>query len=296
MTSKRRVLVAFAGWEDRFASGVKKNLSQFGDLDNVCVFYFLEFSSMTEASRRTVKEHCDSVEFVELRAEDPVYSWRVSVKKVQQLADGPVDLLVDFSTMPREIVWYILWAAHQVKANVRCLYYSPAEYGGDWLSRDPHAPRMVFKLSGVADPSRSTALLVTAGYDTQRVWRLINWCEPDRLMVGIQEGERFRRNTDIMRSAEEEFGKKLGCSVFKVNAFGDRFGEDEIAQQVDGVVRTHNVVLASMGPKLTALSLYRVQRRYENVGLVYAPAGQYNHEYSRGIGDFYSCCMGDGDD
>ena len=155
---------------------------------------------------------------------------------------------------------------------------------------------MVFKLSGVADPSRPTALLATAGYDIQRVWRLVHWCEPDRLMVGVQEGGRFERNKDVMRSAEKEFVKERGWDVFRLNAFERGFGEVEISKQLEGIASTHNVILASMGPKLTALSLYRIQQRCENVGLVYASAGQYNEAYSKGIGELYSCRIGDGED
>ena len=289
MKMAKRTLITFASWEDRFVLGLGVDMSKF-KVDEVCAFYFDEYKEMTARNRHVAEDVCgELLRFVKLSAVDPVSTWATIVETVGDLASDRQEILMDFSTMPREAMWYVLWAAEQGGTEVECLYHSPEEYGREWLSRDPHSPRMAFKLSGIADPSKRTALLITAGYDIQRVRRLVNWCEPEILMVGIQEGGRFSRNEDVMRSAEAELTKNVGCNVFKLDAFGDSFGEVEIVDELKQVTDTHNVILASMGPKLTALSLYRVQRTNQNIGLVYAPAGQYNENYSRGIGRLYSC-------
>ena len=287
-----RTLITFASWEERFVLGLIANLDKF-DVDEVWVFYFDEYKEMTAENRGKASKVAGSKLHLEmLSAVDAVSTWAAVVSRVGDLTSTRERLLIDYSTMPREIMWYVLWAAEQRGADVECLYHSPKEYGIEWLSRDPRAPRMAFKLSGIADPSRRTALLITAGYDIQRVRRLVNWCEPERLMVGVQEGGRFSRNEDAMRIAEAELTKHAGCSTFKLDAFGESFGEVEIVNELRKVIDSHNVILASMGPKLSALSLYRIQRTHENVGLVYAPAGQYNEKYSRGIGQLYSRRMG----
>ena len=64
VTTRERVLIAFAGWEDRFVLGVERDLARFDDLDAVCIFYFLEFASMTEDSRRAIEERYGTLEFV----------------------------------------------------------------------------------------------------------------------------------------------------------------------------------------------------------------------------------------
>ena len=107
--------------------------------------------------------------------------------KAFEEAIGECDgILIDISTMPREIIWYALWMVEQKTKSARYVYHSPKKYGTDWLSKDPRAPRFVYKLSGVALPSAKTALIVTVGYDPPRVRRLLNWCEPARSMVGVQ--------------------------------------------------------------------------------------------------------------
>lgn len=296
MSNARTTLIIFASWEDRFLLGLKNNLSNFKHIDRVCVFYFTEYGHLTQTNRAAMSD-VGPKEMVELRATDAVFSWQVCVQKVKELSESSEKLLVDFSTMPREIMWYILWEAREANAVLECVYYSPDDYGADWLSRDPRAPRMAFKLSGLADPSKRTALLVTTGYDIQRVWRLVHWCEPDRLMVGVQEGGRFERSKDVMRDAQREFGKTEGWDVFGLNAFADDFGESKIVDRLRSVASTHNVILASMGVKLTALPLYKIQQRDDNMGLVYAPAGEYSVSYSKGIGEVYSCrIMGAGEE
>lgn len=289
MSSARSILICFASWEDRFVLGIKKNLARFERIDKVCVFYFKEYAEITKRNRAAITDIGRPKEMVELCAADPVASWKVCIQKVKELSETSAHLLLDFSTMPREIMWYILWAFRGGNTAVDSIYYSPAKYGKGWLSRDPRPPRMAFKLSGLADPSKRTALLVTTGYDIQRVWRLVHWCEPDRLMVGVQEGGPFaERSKDVMEEAEREFGKKAGGEVFGVDAFADDFGESVIADRLSRVKTTHNVVLASMGVKLTALPLYKIQQRDERMGLVYAPAGEYSKSYSEGVGRFYS--------
>ena len=288
MSNTRATLIIFASWEDRFLLGLEKNHLKFEQIDRTCVFYYVEYLDMTESNRVAISDYGPK-EMVELRAADPLFSWKVCVQKVRELSESSEELLVDFSTMPREIMWYILWETREANATLECLYYSPDDYGADWLSRDPRAPRMAFKLSGLADPSKRTALLVTTGYDIQRVWRLVHWCEPERLMVGVQEGGRFERSKDVMRDARHEFGKIEGWEVFGLDAFAEDFGESKIVDRLESVSNTHNVMLASMGVKLTALPLYRIQQRNDSMGLVYAPAGEYSESYSKGIGEFYSC-------
>jgi len=41
--------------------------------------------------------------------------------------------------------------------------------------------------------------------------------------------------------------------------------------------------MASLGPKLSAVALYRLHKKYPQTGLVYAPAKEFNPQYSYGI-------------
>ena len=72
-----------------------------------------------------------------------------------------------------------------------------------------------------------------------------------------------------------------------MNAFAEDCGLDCIRQQLDSLESKHNIILGSLGPKLTAVSLFCLQRKNPDIGLVYAPAREFNERYSFGIGDTY---------
>lgn len=294
MKTRKRALVAFASWEERFVLGCKATLAEL-DCESVCVFYFDKFAEITCKNRELVVRQEANVakpNFVKLDWRDPASTWRVVVDTIEKLSDSVEELVMDFSTMPREIVWYVLWAAEEKNTPVECRYGSPAEYDDDWVSRDPLSPRMAFKISGIAEPSKATALVITIGYDPARVQRLVRWCEPGKLIVGLQDGNRFGQNKDAMDTARTMLEKSYRSDFFSVDAFGDDFGEAAIVKQVKEVLDSHNVILASMGPRLGALALYRIQRRFQQIGLVCAPAGQYNIDYSIGIRERYASRVG----
>ena len=285
--------MTFASWEDRFVLGCSATLAEL-QCESICVLYFDAFAEVTSKNRKLIEERTSASvkpDFVELNWHDPASTWLVVVETIERLSGRVDELVMDFSTMPREIMWYILWAAEQEHTPVECRYGSPDDYGADWVSRDPMPPRMAFKVSGVAEPSRPTALVITIGFDPARVQQMVRWCEPSKLVVGLQEGARFSQNKDAMEAAKLIL-KPYQPTFFDVDAFGNDFGEAAIAKEVEGRLDSHNVVLASMGPRSGALALYRVQREFSQTGLVYAPAGQYNQDYSIGMGERYSSRVG----
>ena len=289
---KTEFLITFGSWEDRFVLGMKSNLHDF-DIDQVLGFYFEEYGDRTRSNRESATELCTQADtratFLPLSSATPVENWKTVVSKVatsvaHMKADGA---MVDISTMPREIIWYICWALRVNGVPARYVYYSPQSYGEDWLSRDPSAPRLVYKLGGVSRPDRRTALLVTMGLDRDRPRRLVRWLEPDCLLFGIQLDSAFERNQRTMNEYRRALRQDYECQVFELDAFGADRGLSSIRSALGTLVDTHNVVLASLGPKLTAISLFEINRQYESTSLAYAPANQFNEEYSSGIGAQY---------
>ena len=192
--------------------------------------------------------------------------------------------------MPREIIWYVLWTVKQSLVKIRYVYHSPDHYGNDWLSRDPRPPRLVYKLSGIAKPSAKTALLVTVGFDPPRAERLISRYEPAKLIIGVQSPSRFPRNDDMMAVYQEtinKYNKEYACKIFELDAFAEDRGMAAIQEVLEPLGSSHNIIMSSLGPKLTAITLYKLQRQREEIGLVYAPSNQFNQKYSSGIGDCF---------
>lgn len=283
------LLITFASWEDRFRIGFNCNLEKV-EVRKALVFYFQNqnYADLTQANRQRVKEACESkrIEYisVKLDIDKPADNWRTVMNSIEEFITDSQGILLDISTMPREIIWYILWLVGQSPIDTRYIYHSPEDYASDWLSQDPRAPRLVYKLSGIALPSAKTALLITVGFDLQRVKRLINWYEPNKLMIGIQITSQFDRNDPTMMEYRKILEKEYDCEIFELDAFAKDQGMTAIKKELEALDSSYNIIMSSLGPKLTAITLYKLQQENDKIGLVYAPSNQYNPKYSIGIG------------
>lgn len=279
------VLVLFASWEERCRLGFDVDLSEF-EADELVVFFFRQYASVTEDSRRYMDRECEArkvrKDFICVDLEDVAGTWHQVVGRMRRV-DPTHRVLLDVTTMPREIVWYCMWALDAPRERVRCVYHSPHRYGPDWLSRNPMRPRLVYKLSGLSVPDRKTALLLTVGFDPQRVQRVIDWLEPEVLLVGTQSASDFERNDSAMDEYRADLAKRRGCLFFDLDVYTGDHGLSAVAEALDEVVDSHNVVMTSLGPKISAVTLYRLKCTRESVGLIYTPASEYNLAYSKGI-------------
>lgn len=287
------LLIIFASWEDRFRIGFDRDLKK-ARIRKALVFYFGSYAARTKENRHAVEEVCKEkgIEYIpaELDIEQPADNWRTVLECTESAVAECPNILIDISTMPREIIWYVLWMVEQSQRVARYVYHKPQKYGDEWLSRDPRAPRFIYKLSGIAMPSAKTALLVTVGFDPPRADRLVSCYEPSKLLIGIQSSSSFQRNDEVMAGYYEKmerYEKEYDCSIFELDAYADDRGMDAIQEVLRSIGTSYNILTSSLGPKLTAISLYKLKRQNEKVGLVYAPANQFNPNYSSGIGDCF---------
>lgn len=290
------LLVMVAGWEDRFLPGLSRDLED-QRIRKVLMYWFDSYGARTKHNRDIVRSICNrkGVELVTHRLEidNPPNNWKIIVGSIEDVVKNCRSVLIDISSMPRDIIWYVLWKIDhylsETELEARYVYHSPTDYPKKgWLSRDPRSPRLVYKLSGVALPMCKTALLVTVGFDIQRVKRLIGWLEPAKLIVGIQAESQFERNDSVMNEYREMFRGEYdedNCSIFDLDAYSADRGMSSIRSELDNLGRDYNIIMASLGPKLTAVSLYKIQRGDDTIGLAYTPANQYSENYSIGIGD-----------
>ena len=284
-------LIAFASWEDRFKLGVDYDLRK-AQIRQALVFHFESYASRTQDNRDAVQKICEKHRTtyipLELNADHPAANWQKIIGTIDSTVQNGQEVVIDISTMPREVIWYVLWFLKQQSIKARYVYHKPRNYGDEWISREPRTPRLVYKLSGEASPSVKTALLATVGFDSQRIRRLISWCEPAKIMIGVQEQSEFSRNNEAMGDYREELQKE--CEIFELDAYAEDRGMGAIRGALERLDSSYNVLMSSLGPKLTAVTLFELQREHPERGLVYAPSNQFNENYSRGIG---SCFEGD---
>lgn len=286
--STNNILITTASWEKRFLEGFRRLIDNFTP-ENVMMYYYREYVERTLDNRVQVKTLCDEKDVrlkeYELAFESPVDSWKTLYGTIMESPMTGKEVAVDIATMPRETIWTVFHLLTEREAPIVYIYHKPNRYNTEWLSRDPDKPRLVYKLGGLAKLGAPTRLLILTGYDLDRVKQLIAFFEPEVTILGVQTGEQFDNISLNIEKHYGEFETKPEVEIFDVDAYSEDHGFDVIEEQIKGHLDSSNVLMSSLGPKLSAVALYRLHRRYPTTGLVYTPSREFNPEYSYGIGE-----------
>ena len=281
-------IVTVASWEPRFELGLERLLDD-TSTNRVLMYNFDEYALRTEAVRNSVREklRARSVELIEerLQFKSPAIAWRKLKSDLYRESRVGEEVLVDITTMPRETIWATLFWLEQFQARVHYAYHRPASYGTGWLARDPDEPRFVFKLAGSPRLDRQTALLAVTGYDSDRARQAINYFEPARVTLAVQVGTQFENQERNVGSDSIGAFDTQRVERLELDAFANDHGYAKLYKIAEGCADEFNVVMCSFGPKLSAIALYRVQRRLPHCALAYIHCRDYSEDYSTGIGD-----------
>jgi hypothetical protein len=284
--NRAQIVVAVAGWEERFLKGLERDIAAHQP-ETVILLIFEEHFEMTRHNRDTLTGELTSkgvaIEEATLRRE-PKEVWNTLRITFSDSRLTGKSILLDISTMPREVIWWSLKFLQASECNVQFVYHRPGSYTSGWLTRDTGEPRLVYQCSGISRLGQPTGLLLLSGFDSDRARRMIQYFEPSLILLGIQMGQQFDnhvKNIDPSKS----LGKHSSLAkTFDIDAFGPDLGFQATLEAVRPHLTTHNIIAASLGPKVSALSLFHLHSIYPEIALSYAPSRQFNPEYSKGIG------------
>ena len=289
------ILVATVSWEDRFTLGLQRTLRSHS-IRSVVLLRYKEWEDRTEEAMQEAKSLCNerdiSVRPVSLSHERPEATRADLWKAIEATSRPSGTALVDIATMPREAIWTTFFILDVLESRVGYAYHEPESYDQEWLSRDPGRPRFVLQMSGEAQLGRHTVLLVTTGFDPSRTAQLIKTFEPALTLMALQKGEQFgnvalnvQPHQDLSADEGPKFQEHYPCESFLIDAYSPDHGRAAIESKLQDHLNDSNVVMSSLGPKLTSVALYQIHRRYPETALVYAPSREYNPNYSISIGD-----------
>lgn len=284
------VLVAMASWEARFILGSRRLFEQ-NRPSRAILYYAEEYDNLSSDNRSQFadlcKQHNVLFEQQMVFLKSPVKTWETLRRDLTSQTIASVNLIIDITTMPRDIIWQVFAFGDHMKCSLKYVYHRPEDYNKEWLSRDPERPRLVYKLSGEAEFGRPTTLIVLTGYDVRRTEQLIRFYEPRTTLLGVQTGSQFgnqSQNIDIHRSL---ISPESGVAQFDVDAYAEDRGRAAIEAQLQPYLSNSNIVMSSLGPKLSAVALYQIHKLYPFIALSYAPSQDYNPEYSTGLGETF---------
>jgi len=275
------LLISCASWEERFEKSITHHQEN-NSISQSLLFGVKEYQHLYgDFGSDTEKLVDDQVHYIS--AYDDIFTW----KKIQQLfADHDISqkrVLIDVSTMPRYLIWYLLHFLVAKENQVTYSYFSPERYEEcDWLTEEPMTPRLILKHSGIYLPNRNSVLVVQSGFDTERVLQLINTYEPERVILGVQIGEQLNNISKNLKQHKERLNYQE-IEYFPVDAFDSDHGYAAIKEKVLLHKEDKNIIMASFGPKLTAIEMFKINLEIPEAGLVDVPVRNYNQKYSLGI-------------
>lgn len=284
-------VVTVGSWEARFLLGLNRVIDRERPT-TVQMYYFREYEALSATNREKVSGLCKSagIHLTEtpLEFSKPSDTWKTIAVDIERHRVEGKRVLVDITTMPRDVIWSLFFQLRKAKAVIEYVYHRPESYSQEWLSRDPGKPRLLFRMSGIVRFDRQTALLLTTGYDTERTLQLIRHFEPKRVALFVQAGKQFRNEEQNLASHKKQLTeehKEYHLDEKEIDAYSSDHGEEAITHWVVENLPTHNIVMSSLGPKLSAVAMFRLHEKRPEVALCYAPSNDFNPDYSQGIGD-----------
>lgn len=278
-----KFLISSIGWEPRFIAGIENLLKTGAPTTQIILFHPKSiYREKTEKIFIDLKILISGLNIqlfeFDLNCNDHVDTWNEAEKALSKVDVGG-EVTLDITTMPRHLIWATLHFLEHLKIRVNCVYYPPKSYG-DWLSSETDKPKMVYRHSGIAYPDRQTCLLMFSGFDTLRVQQYVDFFEPQKIILLVQEGSQFendKRCISVLRSRSDILVKCLN-SYSEVSII-----KDQLVDLVIKDIKNFNIIATTVGPRCSALALYALNKIIPSIGLVYASSQQYNENYSTGI-------------
>lgn len=281
----RQILIAPAGWEERYELGVYKDCERLTPT-TILIPYSSQYADLTLAYRERISEFA-AVNKIEIITRELNYlkdiSLYVEIHDMLLKNVGSTDtVLFNFTSTPRDILWNILNYLVSSKINTALSYYKPMNYDIESISCNAGKPKLIIKKSGISFPDRATCILALSGYDQERLSQLVNQFEPKKILIGRQIGEQLdnkQRNVTLSQPHVEEF--EFNCYDTSNDSI------EALSKKVEPFFDEYNVIATALGPKPCAITLFLLTQKYPQVGLVYIPAMDYSKRYSTGIDEDY---------
>jgi hypothetical protein len=250
-------------------------------------------ADVSDIRQRAVKIAADAgiqIEFLTVSKRAPLLLADAMVQINRLISEGQ-DLcwIADVTTMTHEMALVTVAAAEDlVRAwqDISFVYNVAGRYFGDdkpeerWISRGILEVRSVVGYPGSWSPGEPTVMVALPGFDPERVQRIIEDIEPERLLVGIAlpAPERHTWSADRNREiAVELLGTRDG-TTFEYPAL-DPIGAADAIINIVGSINC-NVLLAPFNSKISTVALGLLARARPEWQVCYAPALVYNIRYA----------------
>lgn len=278
------ILVTTASWEERFPAGTERSLG-LGSVARVLVAASERYAAETRGNRERVRRACDHASVAHEERlfdfESQVEAYRQVAGIAAQLGASPArSIIVDVSTMPRSIAWLLLGALRASHQQVTVRYSRALEYD-DWQTSEEGEPKLIINRSGIMYPDLPTCLVMLCGPEISRAEKLCYRFEPKKALI---LRDPLAGDFGIVKQLPDDYRDVTSETAFD-NKDVDEANVRRLAEIIEPYRGDHNIVAASLGPKLGAILLFKLSEMFEGVGLSYVTSGRHNLSATRGLGE-----------
>lgn len=281
-------IICVLGWEQRFPLGMEI-LLQKHEINTIILISFIDYKSMKgiDENKAIIENLCVKNDIkilpIELDYSDSIGNWKkLDTFFVDNNLRGEV--LINTTTFPRETIWTLMFFLKKKLNHIHFAYFKPLEYDENWLTRNHKNPRLLFKHSGVFNLNKQLVLFIITGFDENRLEAMIEFYEPNKVVLLCQDGKQFN-NLERNKGLNENNSIKLEKIIF------NSYNIIEATETLNNLTKKYkdfNIIISSQGPKTSALSTYKSYLMSDNrIALAYVPAKDFSHKYSIGIDKEY---------
>ena len=290
----KKKLIIYPSWEERSSKGFMKDL-QFASEEVLLIRNSINHCEPVKKQLTKIEAACKEkhikITYVDI-CRDSINNWQSLENTIDTWIDTNDEVTIDITTMSRNIVWTILYFLRFKIQQVNIVYHKPQTYEKDWISREPEQPRLLLKHSGIYDLGKETTLIMITGFDEERTKNMLYKYEPKKVYLLVQTGKQFnnsnRNKTQTHLQICKEFGlKEEDIVTMSIDAYSNDLGYNTINSAIKSEQQS-NIILASFGPKPSAIATYRCYMAHPEIALCYMPCNEYNPKYCQGIGDSVS--------
>lgn len=289
----KNVYIIYPSWEERSFLGFQRYLVN----NSLDIVYIIEKensinSEVTLSSINKIKQLCldNDIEIIPVSINNNEKEIYEQVIYLVETIDRQNKIFLDITTMSRNIIWTLLFSIKQCYSNLEVLYNLPECYCDDWISKEPSTPSLLFKHSGIIDLDLKNCLIIITGFDTDRTKQLVKFYDPQKIVLLVQSSNQFDNNKRNNSKDHLNVCLELGYNpnnieINSIDAYGIDLGRKVIEFVTLKYKEEYNLIFASLGPKLSAISLYEVFLNNSEIALSYVPSKKYNPNYCRGLGE-----------
>lgn len=291
------ILFVCMSFEDiRWKEYLLKNKDNY---EKVIIFYNKEFIHLYKDDIKDYQQN-HSYELVETSINKPILTADSYVNTIDKYNKNLID--VDCSTFTHEhiLILFKVFIFLEYKHTINIIYttvdeYSVGEHNG-WLSKGVKEIRNVLGYSGNMIPSKPLHLIVLVGLENERIEKIIEEYEPNKITIGqcTKESSFYDNISELNKkhySDVDNFIKKVTSylSDSEEFEFSCSIPEDTymcLSEIVDKNKEYNNIIIAG-NSKISTLGVMKLALENENLQLCYAQPVEYNIDsYTRGVKEF----------